>query len=148
MKAGIGLRRPDLGESGVTLIELLVTVVIMGLAFVIIVGGIGTAIIGSDVQKNQAGADVALRTAAENLTYQPCAVVGTYTPTPAPGFTVTVTRVSHWNSGTNRFADSLPAGCSGPLPNDTGLQLVELEATADSRRQAEPKTLQVVKRRP
>lgn len=157
MTTRLGRLAPSRDESGTTLIELLVTVVIMGLAFVIIVGGIGTAIIGSDIQKNQAGADVVLRTAAETMAYQACATTtaNTYAPSPQPSrFTVKVVRVSHWDRDANAFVDSadgLPAEvrCSDtdtPL-TDTGLQLVELSASPDSGRQA-TKTLEVVKRKP
>jgi len=134
-------------EAGDTLIEVLVAVVIMGIAFVIIVGGIATAIMGSDLQKQQAGADLALRTAAERiseeLAYQPCAT--TYSPSsgPIPGFKLTVT-VSYWARNENKFESSLP---SCPAEDD-GLQMIKLEATSNSGRAPSPATLNIVKRRP
>ncbi len=133
------------GESGSTLIEVLVAVVIMGIAFVVIVGGIGTAIIGSDLQKQKAGADVALRTAAEKLPYLGCpGTVADYQGQVAPvtGFNLTVTAVSYWDGGANKF---MPPG---PSCSDTGLQLIVLSAVATSGRQPSPETLRVVKRRP
>lgn len=131
-------------ESGSTLIEVLVAVVIMGVAFVVIVGGIGTAIIGSDLQKDQAGADVALRTAGENLVYAcPPSAPANYQAQLAPvtGFTLTVAEVSYWNPDTNSF--ELDLTCQ-----DTGLHLVKLSATPTSGRAPEPVTLEIVKRRP
>ena len=125
-------------EAGATLIELLMAVVIMSIAFVIIIGGIAAAILGSDLQKQEAGADVALRTAAEKISYTACAP--TYAADPVDGFTLTVTNVSYWNPGTNAFEPTCPA--------DTGLQLVELTATSTSGRAPSPEKLQVVKRRP
>ena len=137
-----GNRRRD--ESGATLIEVLVAVVIMGIAFVVIVGGIGTAIIGSDLQRQRATADVALRTAAERIVgeipYTPCATSADYVPAAVPGVEVTVTAVSYWNKDDNTFVTT---PCS-----DSGLQLIELSAVATSGRQTIPDTLRVVKRRP
>lgn len=137
-RPGPGLERRIGPESGATLVEVLVAVVIMGIAFVIIVGGIATAIIGSEKQRQQAGAEVVLRTAAESLDYTPCAT--TYTPGPVTGFVVSVTGVSHWNPATNAFDSTCAA--------DTGLQLVELSAVSTTGRGASPETLRVVKRRP
>jgi prepilin-type N-terminal cleavage/methylation domain-containing protein len=136
-------RRHD-RESGVTLIELVVTVVIMGIAFVVIVGGMGTAILGADVQRQRAGADLAIRTAAETVAYQECAA--SYSPPASAGFSVTVTRVTYWDAVTNSFVASLPTCAENP-PTDGGLQLVDLAVTSTTGRQTS-ETLQVVKRRP
>lgn len=138
-------RRWARGEPGETLIEVLVAVAIMGLAFVVILGGIGTAIIGADVQKQQAGADLALRSAAETITYQPCAA--SYPDQTPPGFVVEVTRVSYWDPGSNQFDVDPPASCSPPSPSDSGLQLLDLTVTSASGRPTS-ETLQVVKRQP
>ena len=131
-------------ESGETLIEVLVAVVIMGIAFVVIIGGIGTAIIGADVQKQQAGTDVALRSAAETITYLSCP--GTGDPDyeaqlgPVDGFLLEVTSVSYWNEDRNAFE-------SGPCL-DSGLQLIRLSATSTGPGRQATDSLDVVKRRP
>ena len=133
-------------EAGDTLIEVLVAMVIMGIAFVIIVGGIGTAILGSNLQKQQAGADVALRTAAEAMPYQPCPA--TYVPGSVPGFDLTAT-VNYWNTSTKKF--DLEAADLDDCPVvDIGLQLVTLTATPvpTGGRAASPQELQFVKRGP
>jgi Tfp pilus assembly protein PilV len=141
-------------ESGATLIEVLVAVVIMGLAFVIIVGGIGIAIIGSETQKERAATDVALRTAAETIDYAPCpadaAAYAAQLPT-ITDFTLAVTRVSYWNRTANTFEETCPTP-------DAGLHLIELRATPTSGRTrckvdnvggpATCEPLQIVKRRP
>ena len=132
-------------EAGDTLIEVLVAMVIMGIAFVIIVGGIATAIIGSDFQKQQAGADVALRTAAEAMPYQPCPA--TYVPDSVQGFDLTAS-VNYWNTTSKKFDWNFDLdGCPAV---DIGLQLVTLTATPSptSGRAASPQELQVVKRGP
>lgn len=130
-------------ESGTTLIELLVAVAIMGIAFVTIIGGIGTAIIGSGQQKRQASADVVLRTATEAITYQPCAA--TYTLPAAPGYNVAVGPVSYWNGVTNQFEASLPSSCPAA---DGGLQLMEVTVTSTGAGPSTTQSLQVVRRRP
>ena len=128
-------------ESGVTLIEVVISVFIMGVAFAVIVGGLGTAIIGSDLQRRQADADIALRNAAETMVHQPCGTASTYTPPPpTAGITVTVERVSYWD-GAGQYVDAPP-----PAPQcETSLQLLELKATSSGGRLVS-RTLQVVKR--
>lgn len=153
MTTRLGRLGPSRSESGTTLIELLVTIVIMGVAFVVIVGGIGTAIIGSDIQKNQAGADVVARSAAEDITaqpYQPCTATPAVTPayafTAPSGFDVTTTPVSYWNSKNNKFQANCPDEAAG---GDAGLQLVSITATsAPGTRRPSTETVELVKRRP
>ena len=128
-------------------------VVIMGIAFVIIVGGIAMAIIGSDIQKQQTGADVALRTAAEKIvdvTYVPCQTVAGYQVelTPVTGFDLSVSGVSYWNKPLNKYEEPVPPDTCMSAGMDTGLQLVELTATATGGRAVPPVVLQVVKRQP
>lgn len=140
-------RRATSGEEGFTLVEMLVTIVIMGIAFAIIVGGLGTAIIGADIQKQGAGADIVLRTAAEAIVYKPCAGPADYTPATQPaGFTVTVQSVSYWE----RVSDSFEPDCPDPdSPEpDSGLQLVELRAVSTGSPRPTDETLRVVKRKP
>lgn len=131
------------GESGSSLIEVLIAVAIMGVAFVVVVGGIGTAIIGTDVQTKQAEGDAALRTEAETLAsvaYEPCATPSSYAVGPA----VAVTGISYWVPGSPGTPDKFVTACP---PTDNGLQLIELTTVPGSSRQA-PATLRVVKRRP
>ena len=128
-------------EAGVTLIEVVVSVFIMGVAFAVIVGGLGTAVVGSDLQRRQADADVALRHAAETMAYQPCGTTSTYSPPPPPvGITVTVERVTYWDGG-GRYVAGLPGDCATEPP----LQLIELEASSTGGRLVS-RTLEVVKR--
>lgn len=74
-------RGPVRNEDGLTLPEVIVTVAIMGIAFVSILGGMWTAIFTSDVHRKQALGTTYLINAAEHLKsevttpYVPC---GTY----------------------------------------------------------------------
>lgn len=140
-------------EAGTTLIELIVAVAIMGIAFVSILGGIGTAIIGADVQRRDATTGLVLASAAEKVVadttpYRPCATVADYAPPPSPtGFTVAVTKVAYWEPAANRFATEAPFSCTQVPVADDGLQLLQLTLTATSGPRApRVEVLDVVKR--
>lgn len=86
------------GEAGLTLVELLVTVAIMGIAFGVLVGGMGTAVLGSDLHRKQADVENILRSFAETVkstTYRPCASTADYQGTfsARAGYTAKVTAV-------------------------------------------------------
>ncbi|MCX5384165.1 type II secretion system protein [Streptomyces sp. NBC_00083] len=134
-------RRPrrHRGEEGETLIEVLVAVVLMGVAFVAVLGGIGTAIISSLTQAKVTGADSVVRSAAEKVVSDPYASCarGYETPTPPAGYTVTVT-VEYWD-GVGTFAPSCPTA-------DTGVQKVTLTVHTTGPRPVKDTTLDVVKR--
>jgi len=140
------VRSAGRSEQGTTLIELLVAVAIMGIAFVTVVGGIGMAIIGSATQKQKASSGIVLRTAAEAATYQPCTTKDSYVtatlPAPPAGFSVSVRQVSQWDSDTNQFVTD-PPSCT-----DTGLQLIELAVTSSTGQRPVTEALKVVKRKP
>ncbi|MER5867075.1 type II secretion system protein [Kitasatospora sp. NPDC002040] len=131
--------QPRRGEEGETLIEALVAVALIGIAFVAVLAGIGTAIISSARQQQVTGADSVVRSAAEKVIgdpYAPCA--GSYrTPTPPAGFTVTV-EVEYWD-GTGAFARRCPAA-------DTGVQKVTLTVHPTGPHPVRDTTLEVIKR--
>jgi type II secretory pathway pseudopilin PulG len=64
-------RRRGRGEAGETLVETLLTVTIMSIAFAAILFAIGTAIRFSGTHRDQANADVALGAAAEAVKAAP-----------------------------------------------------------------------------
>jgi Tfp pilus assembly protein PilV len=143
-------RRVLAGEAGTTLVEVLITVAILGIAVVSIVGGMGTSIIGADYHRKQAQAHTVLVSAADSVKsqsanpYQACATAAAYAPatgvTLPAGWTaaaVTVRSVTYWNG--SAFTASCPA-------SDTKLQLVTIQvATPDSRA---TESVSVVKRNP
>lgn len=143
----------DRTEGGTTLIELIVAVAIMGVAFVSIIGGIGAAIIGADSQKRNSTGGLVLASAAETILadnerpYAVCATPTDYPVPPAPvGFTVTVDRVAFWNPVVNQFVGfEAPLACDES--KDNGLQLLQLSLTASGGpRAATVEYLEVVKR--
>jgi type II secretory pathway pseudopilin PulG len=134
-------------ETGDTLIELLVAVVIIGFSFVIIVGGVGVAIIGAGIQQNQSSADSLLKSSAEIVAgtavpytcTEPIMAYQMALPTPPPGsqVAVTVVNVAYWDSASNQFDATT---CS-----DTGMQLVTLSATSTTIHVPGASTLEIVK---
>lgn len=139
-------RRASFGEAGVTLVEVLVAVVILGMAMAAIVGAMGTSIFASDVHRRQATEEVVLRDYAETLaaaSYVTCATTSSYQSvsfTPPTGFTATVTAVEFYNSATPAF-ESTYSTCPAI---DSGLQRLSLQVASSDARATE--TLQIVKR--
>ncbi|HEY2666200.1 MAG TPA: prepilin-type N-terminal cleavage/methylation domain-containing protein [Actinomycetota bacterium] len=144
------------GDAGVTLVELLVTVVILGVVFVAILGGMATGMVVSDLHRKQATAETIIRSYAEAVkaaSYTVCAGTAAYAASavgysvPAglrPTYAVSVTAVRYWQPGgsTGSFTGSL-GSCPGA---DNNLQAVTLRAVSTDGRDAE--TMQVVKRKP
>ena len=150
-------RRPALerGEEGLTLIELLATLAIMGIAFVVIIGGMFASVLGSDVHRKQANADAILRSFAEAVKVAPydadCAA--TYDPgavnfsSPSPDYVPAVVRVEYlnpaWTSSSPPGVPPFLSACS-PESVDPGIQRVALKVA--SARGDE--TVEIVKRNP
>ncbi|MER5481670.1 prepilin-type N-terminal cleavage/methylation domain-containing protein [Streptomyces sp. NPDC002812] len=127
------------GEEGETLVEVLVAVVLMGVAFLAVLGGMGTAIISSATQQKVTGADAVIRNAAEKVVSDPyVSCARTYeTPAPPDGYTVTL-EIEYWD-GVGAFARACPTA-------DTGVQKVTLTVRSTGPRPAKDATLEVVKR--
>ncbi|MFC0548797.1 prepilin-type N-terminal cleavage/methylation domain-containing protein [Kutzneria chonburiensis] len=120
-------------DRGETLLELLIAVVIMGVAVVAVVGALVNSVQLSDVHRKQATAAAAVRDYGEAITnavagggYVACAGAGSY----ATGFTVpsgyakSVVSVRYWNGS------AWQVGCTP----DTGLQQLTIKvASADDR---------------
>jgi Tfp pilus assembly protein PilV len=136
------------GERGETLIELLVTVVILGTAVVALVGALAVAVRVSDIHRKQATAGASVRAFAEALEtrvaaaptgYVNCATTvsyaGAYPSVPA-GYVATITAVSYWDGS------AFVAICA----TDTGVQRVSLTVGSIDGRASEQ--LDVVLRKP
>jgi type II secretory pathway pseudopilin PulG len=154
MRRGQALGGARRSESGETLVELMITIAIMGVSIVAILGAIWTSIRISDYHRKTTDADVVLRNYAEviksnsaavpvgaasyDASYRPCEVLGTsgtyptYTP-PAPNasYVATVESIQYLNgydSTTN--APTWRAQSSGcPAGGDQGLQQLTLKVT-------------------
>jgi prepilin-type N-terminal cleavage/methylation domain-containing protein len=135
--------RTDDREAGLTLVEVLMAVAILGIGVVAIVGGMMTSIKSSDLERRAADAQTAVRAYAEAVagaTYAACASSYATTGFTAPtGFTTSMT-VSYWNATTSSF------GSTCTVPTDSGLQKVALTVAATDGRATE--TLTIAKRKP
>lgn len=94
-------RRPRHSEAGTTLVEVLITVMILGVAFVAFLGGMGTSIMSSDLHRRQAEGETLVRRYAEFVKAQPYASgcpasysSAGFTPVP-PRFTVLAPTVAY-----------------------------------------------------
>jgi len=141
------LRKRCRRERGETLVEVLITITIVGIAFTGILAGLATAINLSGRHRGQANADVVLVSAAEsvkNQAYVPCPSVSTSSYTPTQGVTlpsgwsasdVQVTSVRKWGGA------AYLSTCPG---TDLGLQLVTITATTPDGKSTE--SVEIVKR--
>ena len=151
-------RRPR--DAGETLLELLISLMIIGVGVTAILGAVGIATQASTLDERQVQAQALLRSWGEHITaattdgtYAPCATTGTYAsapwtysaPPPAglqalpPGFTPSVTSVQYWNGS------SFVGSCG----TDSGVQRLRLTMTvADSLYPGFASTYDVVVRRP
>lgn len=132
-------------DAGETLVELLMTVVILGIATAGISGALLVSTKASALHQQQALAQNALRSWAEQVgagAYTPCAAAGSFgAPSPAlpTGLTAAVSAVQYWNG----------TAFTGTCGADTGIQRVTLRITATNGLSAPlTDTVAVVVRRP
>jgi type II secretory pathway pseudopilin PulG len=136
-------------EAGETLVELLVTITIMGIAFGAILAGVGVAIASSDSHRQESTAEGVLRNYAERLTdqkdvpYVACAGPSSYAAVPpgfsAPiGWTVSITGVSYLQ-GDNTFG--------GACSPDRGAQQLTLRAESPHPKNGATEQVVIVKRK-
>lgn len=146
------MNRPATGDDGYTLVEVLVAVVILGVAFTSLLGAFGMSIIGSDIHKQQSQVEAVIDGAAENVkaaTHVVCASPASYlsaaqsaataNPPAWPLSTVAITGVKYWDGagfGTTCYDDA--------AHNNLSLQLITLVVTNPGTRAAQ--TISVVRR--
>ncbi|HYS38718.1 MAG TPA: type II secretion system protein [Pseudonocardiaceae bacterium] len=135
-------------DRGETLLEVLIAVVIMGIAIVAIIGGLVTSVLLSDVHRKQATAGAAVRDYAETIekyaaagNYVPCATAASYAAgsvgfTKPTGYTPAVNAVAYWNGS------GWVSGCG----TDLGLQQLKVQVASDDTRANEQLTIVVRKR--
>jgi type II secretory pathway pseudopilin PulG len=143
---------PHVDDGGESLLELLVAVVIMGIALVAIVSGLVSGILVSDIHRKQTTAGSTLRDYAEAVeaavassssAYTACATTATYASPSgfsAPsGYTSQVTAVRYWNDTSLTFSGTCPSP-------DGGVQKVSLRVRSNDGRASE--TVDIVVRKP
>ena len=127
-------------EAGLTLLEVIVTVAILGVLFVVLTGGTAASVFGSEVHRKQATAETVLRTYAEAVKAVAYVACGTNlspsTGGVAPaGYDKQPPTVKAWDGS---------AFVACPTADTHGLQLVSLEVRSSDGRAAE--RIDVVKR--
>lgn len=131
------------GSAGETLVELLVTVVLLGLLATGIVAALATNTRVSDFDARQAGTEAVLRSLAQAWDardYVPCS---TDDPTANPygaglppgfdlpdGYTADPARVRFWTGSTDGTTNTM-FGATCPGDGDQGLQAIDLAITAE-----------------
>jgi prepilin-type N-terminal cleavage/methylation domain-containing protein len=137
-------RRPGPGDRGETLIEVLISVVILGLAATAFVPGMAATVKISDIQRKEATAAAYVRNYAETI--QNTVAAGGYKPgtlaypafTPPNNYTATMATKECWTTG------SVWAACTAG--NDIGVQRLTLTVSSPDSRATE--TLAVIVRQP
>jgi prepilin-type N-terminal cleavage/methylation domain-containing protein len=163
------LRAAD-AERGDTLIELMVTVAVLGIAMVAILSGLWGLLRAGEYNTKASAADLVLRDYAEtlkangqttigsttyNATYIPCQTLGTttgtypaYTPqAPNANYTATITQIQFLNgySGTTPVWKAQSLGC--PTGGDQGLQMLTLRVSSPaSSTTSSTETVNIIKR--
>lgn len=112
-------------ERGVTLVEELVTVAVIGLGIVILVAMITTGAVGVRKIDDRVKAETLARSQLElikDADYQPDPTAIPYPPvSPPPDYSVTV-NIEYWNASTESFS---------PTVRDDGLQRITVSVTSD-----------------
>jgi type II secretory pathway pseudopilin PulG len=134
------------------LVEILVTIVIVGITFTAILGGIITSITASALQRNEATADAVARSAGEwvkdslQSPYVNCASTYSLSGLSKPSdFSVEITKVEYWTwdqpTVPAPYAAEFQPTCPSP---DHGIQRITIEARSPDGQATE--SVQVIKR--
>lgn len=147
------MRAQPRDQRGETLLEILVSVSIMGVCFVAVIAGIGTTLLATDTHRQEATAEAVLRTYAERMqdpadvAYVACATTATYTTPvgftlPTAGWSASVTLVQSWQGDT---PPTFSATCPSP---DKGVQQLTLRVQSPVGNHRATETVVIVKRKP
>lgn len=128
-------------QAGMTLVEAMVTIVLVGVAFAALMGGLWTSVVASDYNVKRTTAEATARAYLELIKRTPytnCASSYDTSGFVSPGFTASIVDVDYWDPVSGTFVESCPT-------TDAGLQLVQTQVVSSDAQVRE--TLDVVKRR-
>jgi prepilin-type N-terminal cleavage/methylation domain-containing protein len=127
------LRTPR-SEAGVTLIEVMVTIAIMGIAFTALLASLLGIFKFGDQHRQLAVAETLVRRygdSVDNAAYVNCATAASYaaalTPAPPSGYSVQITAIEYWNGDANVTFHSSQATCTSS--GDKGSQRVTVRVS-------------------
>lgn len=141
------------GESGESLIEILLAVVIIALSVGALLGALVTSIAGSAEHRSLANLDTVLKSNAESAKYQielqpsatawftDCAAVtgssyngSTLSFSVPAGYSVQLAGIRYWNSASHQFDPATvdSSACQSSSSDRSGYQLLTFQATAPS----------------
>jgi type II secretory pathway pseudopilin PulG len=134
--------RFDTSRAGLTLVELLVTITIMGTAMIAIFIGLASLYRATSVQRSSANLDQVVRIYSEALSaapYTACATAYSTVTLPAGYSTTAVPAIAYWNGDNpSTFGSSCSVG------TDTGLQ--QLSTTIQDDRSGQRQRILTTKR--
>ena len=131
-------------EAGDTLVEIVVTVMIMSVAVVGIIAGIASAISLSGLHKSQADVSAALVSAAEVIKshgYEPCCSSTSQCPDPSSSSgpfaaALQTAGIAAQESDITSLTVAAVTNTAGTactsVPNDPGIEMVQVRATSDT----------------
>jgi prepilin-type N-terminal cleavage/methylation domain-containing protein len=151
----VSSRRAPRSEAGVTLLEVLVTISIMGIAFTALLAALMGVFTNGDTHRKLAVAETLLRRYAdsiENAAYVNCAAPADYasaltgSPSPPTGYTVAIAPpVKYWDGAVSPAAfGSSQSNCVAN--GDKGIQQLTLRVTQTDTVRGVVKDLVVTKR--
>lgn len=155
-RAGGGGRRASGSDDGFTLVEVLITIALMSVAFVAILGSLGTLIATGSTHRAVTTGEVAVRDLAEfvkaddSVPYTACDAgpLAAYAQkvnddfTAPSGFTATVSSVDYWQGDA---LGTFNATCPAP---DQGAQVIRVSVTGGRGGRTATQSVDVVKRAP
>jgi prepilin-type N-terminal cleavage/methylation domain-containing protein len=138
-------------EAGFSLIEILITITIVGVTFTALLGGMLVSITSSALHRKEATADSVARDAAEWVKdsvqnpYRPCNASYSLNGFTVPsGFSASITGVEYWNGTPPTGGAYSPTFSSSCPSSDHGLERITVRATSSDGQATE--TVQVLKR--
>lgn len=139
--------RPRRSEAGTTLVEVLITVMILGVGFVAILGGMGTSFGLSALHREQARVETEVRRYAEAL--KKAGYVNSCAPDAYAG--VSFTAGPHYSVSPSAVVDYIDEATGAPVETCStakpSLHVVEL-SVASTRDDRAEETMTIVKRSP